>query len=122
MADAAFLKTEEVSPKPGAKHATVAVIVCNSVGQRETTVLTAELVAAGEKTNWRLAVDFSNVGMITSVGIGMLVTLHNRTKAAKGCLVFFGVRKELMELLRLTRLDRMFSFAADRPAALASMP
>ena len=122
MHDASFVTFEETPPRPGAKHATVAVVVCNSIGQRETTVLTSDLAAAAEKTNWRLAVDLSAVGLITSVGIGMLVTLHNKAKAAKGVFVLFNMRPETHELLRMTRLDRMFTIHKDRAAAMAAMP
>lgn len=121
MAEAAFVTVEVVTPKPGGKSATVGKIVCASIASRETPILTTELLAAAEKTNWRLAVDFTDVGMITSVGIGMLVTLHNKTKAGKGMLTLFGMRPEIAELLKLTRLDRMFTIVKDRSAAMQAL-
>ena len=56
-----------------------------------------------------LLLDFAKVRYLSSQAIGILLTLHKKTKAAGGKLVLRGVGPQLMELLKLTKLNRVFT-------------
>lgn len=115
METASFLS---MSTEPGAA---VARIECPSVAQRETPILQTELLDAAQRSGWRIAVDLSNVTILTSVGIGLFVTLHKKCHENKGRLALFGLNKDILDLLKLTRLDKLLSISRDRDAALKAI-
>lgn len=99
----------------------VARVVCPTVGQREAEIIQRELLEAADKHRHRLAVDLTDVTMLTSMGIGALVTIHNSCKKAKGKVAFFGIRPEIQDVLSITRMDKFFIIKKDRDGALASL-
>lgn len=115
MTEAAFVSVE----RSGA--VAVARVACPTVGQREAPIVQNELIAAGESARWRLVVDMSGVTMLTSVGLGALVTLHNRCREAKGKMALYGLQGTIVELLKITKLERLFPIAKDREAALKAV-
>jgi anti-anti-sigma factor len=68
----------------------------------------------------RLVVDFSNVKLLGSHALGVLLTLLGKSKQIKGKLALCGLRKELQKVFTLTGLDKQFAFYADDAAALLS--
>ena len=56
-----------------------------------------------------LALDFAAVRYLSSQAIGILLTLHRKTVKSGGKLVLRGVGPQLMELLKITKLNRMFT-------------
>lgn len=131
-------KPEEANPAPGTPpptesrldttHAHVdmvgnvllAKIKPETVSDRESRVLIDELAAALDGTPHRLVVDLSAVEILTSSGIGMLVQLHKATTGAGGKFAVCGLSDDLLDLLKLTRMDRLFTISTDEAAALAA--
>ena len=68
----------------------------------------------------KLVLDFSNVKVLSSQMLGVLITLKDRTQKNKGGLALCGLRPELKKVFTITSLDKMFSFFPDDTAALAS--
>lgn len=67
----------------------------------------------------RMILDFEQVQFLSSQVIGMLLSLHKRIAAAKSAdpgaqLVLCGLRPELLELLKITRLDRLLTIKPTR--------
>jgi anti-sigma B factor antagonist len=60
-----------------------------------------------------LRLDFAQITYLGSSGLGVLVTLHRRTKQAGGHLVLINLAPYLVELFKLTRLDTILDV---RPA------
>jgi anti-anti-sigma factor len=58
-----------------------------------------------------LELDFTNVGSIDSVGIGLLVATHNSLAKAGGRLSLSNVSQDISQLFSLMRLDRHFHVA-----------
>jgi len=56
-----------------------------------------------------LVLDFEPVQYLSSQAIGIVLTLHKKLNAIKGKLILCGVGPKLMELLRITRLDRLLT-------------
>ena len=75
------------------------------------------LVDAQDKR--RMILDFTSVQYLSSQAIGILLTLHNKLKALdKSKLVLCGVSPKLMELLKITRLDRVLTVKPTQREAL----
>ena len=98
--------------------AAVARVLCPSIGQRESPIVESELSALGDRTGWRFAVDLSGVTVITSVGLGALISLQRSSASAKGCVALFGLGKELRALMKLTKLEKMLTMSKDEASAI----
>ena len=73
-------------------------------------------------TNPMIVLDFSNVGIVDSLGIGTILSILKRVKAQKGDLKLYNVDEDLVDLFRLMRLDRVFDIYETRQEAIdASM-
>jgi len=68
----------------------------------------------------KLVLDFSEVRFLTSQMLGVLIALHKKSQAIDGKVVLCGIRPDLGKAFKVTRLDKMLSFADDKEAALAS--
>lgn len=66
----------------------------------------------------RMVIVLDAVEYLTSTGISVLVGLKRRVEAAGGRLVLVGARAHVIELMRVTHLDRVFEFAADEAEAI----
>jgi len=56
-----------------------------------------------------LRMDLSGLTYIDSSGLGTLVTINKRTKEKRGRLVLTGVQGLPMDLIKRTRLDKVFN-------------
>ena len=68
----------------------------------------------------RLILDFSDVRMLSSSMLGVLIRVHHRIVAARGRLVLCSIAKPIFEVFRITNLDRVFEIYDNREQALAS--
>lgn len=59
-----------------------------------------------------VVVDLSNTHYVDSAGLGTLVLLNKEARAAGGCLVLAGLSEHVRDLLRLVRLDEVFTIAS----------
>lgn len=59
-----------------------------------------------------VVVDLSRTEYVDSAGLGTLVLLNKEARAAGGCLVLAGLSDHVRDLLRLVRLDEVFTIAA----------
>lgn len=75
------------------------------------------LVDEGKQT--RLILDFKRVQFFSSQLIGVLLTLNKKLAAGGGGgLILCGVSERLMELLKISRLDRLLTIKGSRKEAL----
>lgn len=103
---------------PGYAAATVKT---ERIAEREGPILVTELSQAAKSRDHRIILDLAEVYLISSAGIGSLVQLHRACAADNGKLVLFGLNRELLELLRIGRLDRMFNIAKLREDAVEAV-
>jgi len=96
----------------------LAKINCEKISEYETNVLDQEIVALGDAHNWKMGLDLSDVQMIASVGLGLLVALNRKAKTGKGKLVLYNLTEQIRHVLKLTRLDIGLTIAATRDDAL----
>ncbi|MGP1272088.1 MAG: STAS domain-containing protein [Phycisphaerales bacterium] len=112
MAESSFIRAERVG------NAVVIEILSEQIGDRESQIIQAEIAAVAEPVGWRLAIDMTRVAFLASAGLGTLVSAHNAAKAAKGKMAVCHIAPDLMKMLELTRLDRLFTIKPDRDAAI----
>ena len=100
-----------LTPTLGSREGTV---VARSVGDK--------LREAGNLVRV-VVLDFSEVDFVDSGGLGAVVTIRNEARNVNdAAVVIFGLRRDLLEILMLTKLDRVFKIAnsADELSSIIS--
>lgn len=69
----------------------------------------------------RLVLDFSKVAHMSSSALGMLITLHKRTREKGGELRLCCIQPAIYEVFVITRLNEIFSIHQTRPQAMDSL-
>ncbi len=77
------------------------------------------LVEGQGKTH--LVLDFSSVVVISSMALGILVTLQRKVVAAGGKLALFGLDPNLRYLFQITQLDRVLTLCETKDEAVAAI-
>jgi anti-sigma B factor antagonist len=80
-----------------------------------------ELVAIIDQGNAQLIVDLSEVDVINSSGLGVLILVSDRLKKSGGKLVVTGLQPLLNELFYRMHLDALFVIAETLEEALSAM-
>lgn len=98
----------------------VAVLTTEKVGEYECHAIEVDLTKLGAEHRQRYAVDFSQVKLLSSVGIGLLLKLNKLAAQHKppGKVVFYSMDPQIFKLLQMTRLDKGLAIAKDRDAAV----
>ena len=65
-----------------------------------------ELVQEGVR---ELTLDLAGVGMVDSIGVGLLISTHNSLRRAGGRLTVVNVAKEIFELFTIMRMNQLFT-------------
>jgi anti-anti-sigma factor len=76
-----------------------------------------------EEKRTHLVLDFGRVQFISSTVIGILLTLNKRLAAAPAgtaSLILCGVGQRLLDLLKISKLDRLLTIKPTRKDALAT--
>jgi anti-sigma B factor antagonist len=98
------------------------------MNQADVDRLRAELMRmVDEEKRTRLIIDFTEVRFLSSQVVGLLLALHKRVAAAKSAdpgaeLVLCGLRPELIDLLKITRIDRLLTIKPTRKEAIMEGP
>jgi anti-sigma B factor antagonist len=93
--------------------ALVARVTTPTVSEYEAGVIERQVLDDAPGGGWRVVVDLSEVMHLSSAGLGMLVTLNKRAKEQNGRLVIASVATPIQDLLRLTKLSRLFTIVDD---------
>ena len=115
MIESTFAQTDVID---GVVHATV---LCERLAERESQIVFDELTAAAGSHGWKIVVDLTQVAFMPSVGLGVLVNLHNACKQNKGKLALFGIHPELMSMLKLTHLNKLLSISSSKEEAIKAV-
>lgn len=68
----------------------------------------------------QLLLNFANVEFISSATLGKLIVLDRKVKTAKGRLRMCQIRPEILEVFRITKLDKVFDIRDEEAEALAA--
>ena len=115
MIDTTHVKTEAAS------GVLIARIKCEKLSEYESLIVQNEISGLAPGFNWKVAIDFDQVTIISSVGLGMLVSLNSLAKAAKGRIALFGMNDSIRSVFKLTRLDSGFTIVVDHSAAVKAL-
>ncbi len=74
----------------------------------------AALVAGGVRS---IIVDCSQLEIISSLGLSSLLMLHTRIKRVGGEVKLCGLKGSIVQVIRMTKLDRIFELYPDIEAA-----
>lgn len=85
-----------------------------------TSNLGAELAKLVKSGNSLIALDMSGVEMIDSMGMSQLIVL-SKLMRGKGCMVLFGIRDSIMEIIRVSGLNKLFPCASSKGEAIAML-
>jgi anti-sigma B factor antagonist len=77
----------------------------------------AELIKSG---NELIVLDLSEVNFMDSSGLGAIVS-SLKTLGRKGELVISGIQETVMQLFKLTRMDRVFRIFKDEKEAVSAL-
>ena len=72
-------------------------------------LLREKLIKYMEEGQKHFVIKMANVDYIDSSGLGVLVSIHKRTRQTNGSLVISGATGFVKELFTLTRLDKVFT-------------
>jgi anti-sigma B factor antagonist len=73
-----------------------------------------------EKANPKVLLDFANVDHLSSAALGMLINVNNKIRAKNGQLRLANIKPQIFEVFVITKLNKLFRIAPNRPDALAS--
>ena len=79
------------------------------------------VVALTDEGKTRVAVDLTKLTLIDSTGVGVLISLFKRARAAGGAVHFAGLGGQPKEIFRLLRLDRSLDLHPSLDDALAKL-
>ncbi len=81
-----------------------------------------QLANAVDEGSHRLVLDFKKVEFISSQAIGILVATHKRLAQLKDAkLALCCMSEKLLQLLKITRLDRVFTIRNSREEAIRAV-
>jgi anti-sigma B factor antagonist len=81
----------------------------------------AELRAlADAEAGVRLLLNFENVDHLASAALGELITLHKKVQEQQGELKLSNINRQIIQVFRITRLNRMFDIHETVEQALES--
>ena len=106
------------------KNRGVLVVYINEpklLDERIITETSKELMTMVDKAEQRmLLVNFQSVRFMSSAMLGKLVTLYKDCKKNKVNLKMSNVHKEITEIFKITKMDKLFKIYADESHAIAA--
>ena len=115
---AAALQIEHQQPQPGVAVIALTGKVMLGANTGAIDELITSLIAQGVR---KIVIDLAGVTHIDSTGIGVLIASLGKVTEAGGAMAMAGASGVVREGFRVTRLDRVFRFYADRAAALEAI-
>lgn len=91
------------------KGSHVTAFLAGKVYSQDASVVRDELLEQIDKGLTDVSIDMSKVTYIDSTGLGVLITIHKRTKEKNGKIVITGAQGMVEQLFKRTRLDRVLT-------------
>src|SRR5881275_2251317 len=68
----------------------------------------------------KVLLNFGNVEFMSSAALGKLITLHRKLQGVQGELVLCKIAKDLQDVFRITKLDKILTITTDEQSGLQS--
>ncbi len=101
--------------------AAVAQLLREKISEHEAEIIRNEALAAAAESGHRLVIDLSEVRLLTSSGIGALIMIDRECRTKSGKMALTGLTDELLGLLKMTKLDRVFTIKKDQAEAVIAV-
>ena len=95
-------------------------LVGPSVGEREAAIIANQIqqaMAAAGHALRSLVLDFTDVQVISSMGLGMCIDVRHQARQRQADSIVYGLSTQLRELFEMMKVDRLFRLVGD-PAEL----
>jgi anti-sigma B factor antagonist len=69
----------------------------------------------------KIILDFSTVEYLSSAALGKLITMHKKVKEAKGQLILCNIRKDILEVFTITKLNKVFDIQDNLEKSLSRL-
>ncbi|MGI9014574.1 MAG: STAS domain-containing protein [Phycisphaerales bacterium] len=73
-----------------------------------------------QQTDPKILISFENVDHLSSAALGTLITLNTKVRAKDGKLRLANIDPQILEVFKITRLDRLFEIHDTTQEAMAS--
>jgi anti-anti-sigma factor len=101
--------------------AAIARVLTPKVDDRNAGAVRADLERAAGEARGRLVIDLSGVLLLTSAGIGMLIQVRAACAAVDGRLALCGLSEQVLDLLRVPRLEKLLVVRSTAEEALKAV-
>jgi anti-sigma B factor antagonist len=96
----------------------VHLIDCDALNDQSLPILKTEFVALVENLGpVHVLLDLSGVRIVTSDGLGLIIVLNTKLRAAGGRLTIVGASPTVNEVFEVTQLTRLFDVHVAAPAS-----
>ncbi len=117
---------DQVQPKIGveyAKNATIATLMDERVLEDiDVQALEDSIMPLIEETSGtNLVINFCDVKFLTSAVLGLLIRVSKKIYESGGQLKLCGINPQILEIFKITRLDRVFDIYEDQEKAIQSL-
>ena len=89
-------------------------LIINQIGERLGEIIEAE-------SDPRLLLDFQHVEHLSSAALGMLITLNKQLTERHGRLVLANINKDIYEVFKITRLNKLFNIQNSTDDAIKAL-
>lgn len=117
---------DQAQPKIGveyAKNATIATLMDERVLEDiDVQALEDSIMPLIEETSGtNLVINFCDVKFLTSAALGLLIRISKKIYESGGQLKLCGINPQILEIFKITRLDRVFDIYEDQEKAIQSL-
>jgi len=110
----------QIEVQPAGPAAVVRLI--GSADMNVTDLLRDRLVQLVDAGNHILVLELSQLKFINSMGLGAIIAAHLRCRHCKTEIRLVSPQQPIRDMLRITRLDRLFGIFDSLDAAMAAQP
>jgi anti-sigma B factor antagonist len=96
------------------------LVVPQPISQEDLDSIGRELMESPEKSEGRILLDFRGVKFISSLLLAKLINFKKHCRSSHTDLKLCGVTPQVMEVIRMTRLDALFDIYSSEKEALAA--
>ena len=117
---------DQAQPKIGVeyvKNATIATLMDERVLEDiDVQALEDSIMPLIEETSGtNLVINFCDVKFLTSAVLGLLIRISKKIYESGGQLKLCGINPQILEIFKITRLDRVFDIYEDQEKAIQSL-
>ena len=96
----------------------IARLTTSALSEYEAGVIGTQIKDEAPGATWKVVIDMTEVVHIASAGLGMLVDIRNTAKKYDGEMAACGISPQIMEVMKMTHLHKIFVITKDVKGAV----